>query len=162
MSTSLDRREGESIVDYVQRLSVDPMVEGSTDAELARIAGVTPARAREIRMDLEGQAFARATQASCVRPEGETVQEFMRRAIADYGMRHCASGRCKHALCARQRAREEARRPLARPTHETRHGEAQGARNPVFSGTRPLDQSRGAPGTRNPGGASARSNVPRA
>jgi hypothetical protein len=160
MFNSLDRRDGESVVDYVQRLAVDPMVQGSTDAELARIAGVTPQRAREIRHDLEGQAFASLVMATLVRPEGESVTDFMRAAITAYGLRHCDAGRCKHTACARKRAEEQARQRLARPTHDTRQGQARGAGNQPFSGARPLDQSRGAPGTRNPGGASARSYEP--
>jgi hypothetical protein len=160
MFNSLERREHESIVDHVQRLLGDPLVQGSTDAELARVAGITAKRAREIRQDLEGQTFARLVAEHLVRPEGESVTDFMRAAITAYGLRHCEAGRCTHGICARQRAEEQARQRLARPTHDTRQGQARGAGNQAFSGARPHDQSRGAPGTRNPGGASARSYEP--
>ncbi len=156
MGNFLKRREGESIVDHVQRLLADPLVKGLPDADIAPFVHIAPKRVREIRQDMEGQTFAGETAAMLVRPEGETVVEFMRAAVTWYAWKHCEAGRCKHALCARMRAREALRRSHARPTHDTRHPQAHGARNPAFSGARPLDQSRGAPGTRNPGGASAR------
>jgi hypothetical protein len=71
MFNSLERREHESIVDHVQRLLGDPLVQGSTDAELARVAGITAKRAREIRQDLEGQTFARLVAEHLVRPEAD-------------------------------------------------------------------------------------------
>ena len=143
MRNTLHRREHESIADHVQRLCVDPLVQGATDAELARLAGITPKKLRELRGNDAARAFAELVRAHLVRPEGETLSDFLHAAITDYAWRHCEAGRCTHTFCERDRA--------ARQTHDTRH---------PFTDARPVDQSRGAPGTRNPGGASARSIVP--
>ncbi len=150
MST-LDRRSGESIVDHVQRLLVDPLLVGASDAEIARFAHVTPQRVRDIVDELSLRKLAVEMHAGLVRPDGETPLEWLRGVLLTAAWAHCEKGRCRHDVCARRRAREAA--AARRPTHETR---------PAFTGARPVDQSRGAPGTRNPGGAAARSIVPRA
>ena len=133
-------------------------------SEVARFAGCTPKRVREIADELSLRALAIELHARLVRPDGETPLEWMRGTLISAAWAHCAAGRCTHAICERQRAQEAAQRaarPSARPTHETRHREAHSASN-RSRGDASLDKSRGAPGPRNPGGASARSTVPRA
>lgn len=157
MST-LDRRSGESIADHVQRLLVDPLTRGGSDAEIARMAGITPKRLREVLDEVTLRALIVETHAQLVRPEGETPMEWIRGTMLASALAHCEKGLCKHRTRACQRSREAAE-ARARQTHETRHREALSASNQRSRGDASL-QSRGAPGTRNPGGASARSIVP--
>ena len=105
---SIDRCEGESLRDHVQRLSVDPLLCGASDAELARIARCSPAKARELRIETSLLRFADELRAHLVRPDDESVVDFIRRAIVAYGLRHCDAGRCTHEVC--ERARQEVRR----------------------------------------------------
>lgn len=100
---SIDCFEGESLRDHIQRLCTDPIVQGSTDVEIARIARCSPAKARELRLETTLMAFADQLRAHLVRPLDETSIEFIRRAIVEYGWRHCEAGRCTHDVCERAR-----------------------------------------------------------
>lgn len=100
---SIDRLEGESLRDHIQRLSVDPLVQGSTDVEIARIARCSPERARELRLETTLLSFADDLRAHLVRPLDETSIEFIRRALVAFAWKHCEHGRCTHDVCERAR-----------------------------------------------------------
>lgn len=102
---TLDARDREHVVDHVQRLLVDPLLQGATDAEIAYFAGCSANRVREIAGDAAIRLFAIETHPFLVRPESETPMAWARSAVIDAALAHCASGRCRHARCARARDR---------------------------------------------------------
>lgn len=105
---SIDRLEGESLSDHIQRLCTDPIVQGSTDVEIARIARCSPDKVRALRLETTLMAFADELRAHLVRPLDESVVEFVRRALVAFAWKHCEHGRCTHDVC--ERARSESRR----------------------------------------------------
>ena len=151
MRTTLDRRTNESVRDYVLRLLDDPMTEGFVD-EVALLAKVSTDRVREIRGD--DQIWQSAELVAMDVDWSDSRHELVVAALTHYALSACGAGRCSHELCARRRHTADAEpwRTNARPAHDTRHHGALGGSDDLSAGARPGEQSRGAPGPRNPGG----------
>ena len=105
---SIDRLEGESLRDHIQRLCADPLVCGASDVEIARIARCSPDKVRQLRLETTLLRFADELRAHLIRPLDETSIEFVRRALVAFARKHCEHGRCTHEVC--ERARQEVRR----------------------------------------------------
>mgnify|MGYP003435310188 CR=1 FL=1 len=152
MRTTLDRRTNESVRDYVLRLLDDPMTEGFVD-EVALLAKVSTDRVREIRGD--DQIWQSAELVAMDVGWSGPRHELVIAALTHYALSACGASRCAHERCAAQRlhrAPDGSSLANARPAHDTRHHGALGGSDDLSAGARPGEQSRGAPGPRNPGG----------
>lgn len=149
MRTTLDRRTNESVRDYVLRLLDDPMTEGFVD-EIALLAKVSTDRVREIRGD--DQIWQSADLVAMDVGWSGPRHELVIAALTHYALSACGAGRCAHERCAAQRLHKRQTGLVLRTAHDTRHHGALGGSDSLSAGARPGEQSRGAPGPRNPGG----------
>lgn len=141
--TVIDRRPGETARDHAERLLVEPLCDGATAVEIAQIVGCAPALVHDLRRERLAVGVATAAgdeitelARKCARGIGWTKADgglgaLLRHALVVLELSTCDNGTCRHAACQARRARASS----------------------LPTGAQPVEQSRGAPGTRNPGGA---------
>jgi hypothetical protein len=167
-SYAFDRKPGEATIDYVERLLVEPLFRGATAAEIALQAGCPVSLVHTVRRDREaGQVRAATSEAflaecrAAARDIGWTASdgglvEFLRAALVEAKLAACREGRCRHKICHAP-SRPETAAEASTATNPTPVDRTGGSGHPrgsnSYPGAQPGQQSRGALGTRNPGGA---------